>query len=297
MLGWKWTRGETWNPCRALVYDERPGMLDRRLSHPRAREREPSPGGSLCRRTFRTTPRDLKRLTKSRFSRRNSSLNSNPAQNPTAKPWCAPIRTWPIDSRRLALVEMIYRVGLAPGVDRTIVAQTRETPSGASRPSSQLTSRARRLAKSRPLRPPGRPTRPPLGHGRRGGWVDMRCLRRSPAAAWGPCSRGATPDLGRDLAVKVLREDHRGQPRPGPAVRRGGADRRPAAAPRHRAGLRAGRRFGDGRPFFAMKLVKGRTLATLLGGPAATRPTDLPRFLAHLRAGLPDGGLRPRRAA
>jgi hypothetical protein len=42
--------------------------------------------------------RGLKRPTKSKLSRRNSLLNSNPARNPTAKPWSAPIHTWLIDS-------------------------------------------------------------------------------------------------------------------------------------------------------------------------------------------------------
>ena len=56
----------------------------------------------------------------------------------------------------------------------------------------------------------------------------------------GAVLKGRDPDLGRDLAVKVLLDDHRDEPRAGPPVRRGGADRRPAPAPRHRAGLRAG---------------------------------------------------------
>ena len=61
---------------------------------------------------------------------------------------------------------------------------------------------------------------------------------RSPAAAWGPCSRGRDVDLGRDLAVKVLLEKYADQPE---VVRRfieeaqiGGQ----LAAPGRRAGLR-----------------------------------------------------------
>ena len=38
--------------------------------------------------------------------------------------------------------------------------------------------------------------------------------------------------------------------------------------------------FADGRPYFAMKLVKGRTLAELLAESQDARPTDLPRFLS-----------------
>ena len=51
--------------------------------------------------------------------------------------------------------------------------------------------------------------------------------------------------------------------------------------------------FADRRPYFAMKLVKGRTLAALLAerGRPGRRPAAAP---GHLRAGLPDDGLRPR---
>ena len=86
-------------------------------------------------------------------------------------------------------------------------------------------------------------------------------------------------DLGRDLAVKVLLEQHRDNPETRAPVRRGGADRRPAPAPGDRPGLRAGR-FPDRRPFFAMKLVKGQTLAALLAEPLRRRRTTCPGFLA-----------------
>ena len=54
------------------------------------------------------------------------------------------------------------------------------------------------------------------------------------------------------------------QPRAGPPVRRGGPDRRPAPAPRASCRSTSWARFADRRPYFAMKLVKGRTLAALL---------------------------------
>jgi serine/threonine-protein kinase len=86
------------------------------------------------------------------------------------------------------------------------------------------------------------------------------------------------PDLGRRLAVKVLLEQHRDHP---DLIRRFLAEARicgqlqhPGIVPVHEVG-----RLDDGRPFFTMKLVKGRTLAEELAersGPAA----DLPRFLA-----------------
>jgi serine/threonine-protein kinase len=70
-------------------------------------------------------------------------------------------------------------------------------------------------------------------------------------------------DLGRDLALKVLLERHRGDQ---DVVRRfveeaqiGGQLQHPGIVPVHELGTLA-----DRRPFFAMRLVKGRTLAALL---------------------------------
>jgi serine/threonine-protein kinase len=85
------------------------------------------------------------------------------------------------------------------------------------------------------------------------------------------------PDLGRDLALKVLLDRHRDRPE---MVRRfveeaqiGGQLQHPGIVPVYELGT-----FTDRRPFFTMKLVKGRTLAAMLegrGDPA----DDLPRFL------------------
>jgi serine/threonine-protein kinase len=89
--------------------------------------------------------------------------------------------------------------------------------------------------------------------------------------------RGRDVDLGRDVAVKVLLGAHAGQP---DVVRRfiekaqiGGQLQHPGIPPIYDVG-----RFGD-RPFFVMKLVKGRTLAALLT-ERSTPEQDLPRFLA-----------------
>ena len=108
----------------------------------------------------------------------------------------------------------------------------------------------------------------------------------------GAVLKGRDADLGRDLAVKVLLEAHREKPE---LVRRfveeaqiGGQLQHPGIVPVYELGT-----FADSRPYFTMKLVKGRTLAALLhdrdesAGRAAAVPGDL-------RAGLPDGGLRPR---
>jgi serine/threonine-protein kinase len=102
--------------------------------------------------------------------------------------------------------------------------------------------------------------------------------------------KGRDPDLGRDVALKVLREDHRENP---DMVRRFveeaqicGQLQHPGVVPIYEVG-----RFADRRPFFAMKLVKGRTLAQLLEAPltARRRPAAVP---LHLRGRLPDRRVR-----
>ena len=92
----------------------------------------------------------------------------------------------------------------------------------------------------------------------------------------GAVLRGRDPVLGRDLALKVLLHNHHGD---ADALRRfheeaqiGGQLQHPGLVPVHELGV-----DGD-RPFFAMKLVEGRTLSALLkerGRPA----DDLSRFL------------------
>jgi serine/threonine-protein kinase len=92
----------------------------------------------------------------------------------------------------------------------------------------------------------------------------------------GAVLRGRDVDLGRDLAVKVLLEKYVDRPE---VARRfieeaqiGGQLQHPGVVPVYDIG-----RFGE-RPFFTMKLVKGQTLAALLG--ERTEPsTDRPRFL------------------
>jgi eukaryotic-like serine/threonine-protein kinase len=75
--------------------------------------------------------------------------------------------------------------------------------------------------------------------------------------------KGHDSDLGRDLAVKVLLEQHREKP---DLIRRfveeaqiSGQLQHPGVVPVYELGTLA-----DNRPYFAMKLVKGRTLAVLL---------------------------------
>jgi serine/threonine-protein kinase len=89
--------------------------------------------------------------------------------------------------------------------------------------------------------------------------------------------RARDPELNRPLAVKVLLERHRGDPelerRFQEEAQITGQLQHPGIPPVHEVGTLA-----DGRPFFAMKLIEGRTLAELLherSGPGE----DLPRFL------------------
>jgi serine/threonine-protein kinase len=75
--------------------------------------------------------------------------------------------------------------------------------------------------------------------------------------------RGHDPELRRDLAVKVLREEYSGDAdvelRFVEEAQIGGQLQHPGIVPVYELG-----RFADRRPFFTMKLVKGRTLAALL---------------------------------
>ena len=94
----------------------------------------------------------------------------------------------------------------------------------------------------------------------------------------GAVLKGRDPDLGRDLAVKVLLESHRDKP---DLIRRfieeaqiGGQLQHPGIVPIYELGT-----FADRRPYFAMKLVKGRTLSSLLD-ERSDRVHDLPRFLS-----------------
>ena len=81
----------------------------------------------------------------------------------------------------------------------------------------------------------------------------------------GAVLKGRDPDLGRDVAVKVLLESHLEKPE---MVRRfieeaqiAGQLQHPGIVPIYELGA-----FGNRRPYFAMKLVKGQTLARDLCG-------------------------------
>ncbi|MFB3065566.1 MAG: serine/threonine-protein kinase, partial [Planctomycetota bacterium] len=88
-------------------------------------------------------------------------------------------------------------------------------------------------------------------------------------------------DLGRDVAMKVLRAEHQGNAE---LIRRfveeaqvGGQLQHPGIVPVYELGLQA-----DKRPYFAMKLVKGRTMAELLH--ERKRPADRRRHFLTIFA-------------
>ncbi len=93
----------------------------------------------------------------------------------------------------------------------------------------------------------------------------------------GAILKGRDTDLGRDLAIKVLLDQHKDKPE---VVQRfieeaqiGGQLQHPGIAPIYELG-----QFADKRPFFAMKLVKGETLSKLLADREDSA-TDRGRFI------------------
>jgi serine/threonine protein kinase/Flp pilus assembly protein TadD len=93
----------------------------------------------------------------------------------------------------------------------------------------------------------------------------------------GAILRGRDTDLGRDLAVKVLLETHADRP---DVIQRfieeaqiNGQLQHPGIAPVYELG-----QFADKRPFFTMKLVKGKTLSELLTNRSSPKE-DQTKFL------------------
>ncbi len=148
--------------------------------------------------------------------------------------------------------------------------------------------------------PSGPPTRPgstempaPANAPRR-----LQLLGEIARGGMGAILKGRDPDLSRDLAVKVLLDRHRDDP---DLLRRfveeaqiAGQLQHPGIVPVYRLGT-----LPDRRPYFTMKLVRGRTLAALLaerdvpvgwvqptdagrGQPGGLHPPydDLPRFVS-----------------
>ncbi len=109
----------------------------------------------------------------------------------------------------------------------------------------------------------------------------LRLLEVIASGGMGVIHRGRDADLNRDVAVKVLQDQHRDHPE---IVRRfveeaqiAGQLQHPGVVPIHELGV-----FADRRPYFVMKLVRGQTLAEILAeqaGPAPDRHRLLPIFL------------------
>jgi serine/threonine-protein kinase len=99
----------------------------------------------------------------------------------------------------------------------------------------------------------------------------------------GAVFKGRDPDLGRDLAIKVLLKKWHDDPDVGrrfvEEAQIGGQLQHPGIAPVYELGS-----FEDGRPYFTMRLLKGRTLAELLAEREAPPAGDLPRFLSIFEA-------------
>ena len=92
--------------------------------------------------------------------------------------------------------------------------------------------------------------------------------------------KGRDTDLGREVAIKILRDRHGGKPE---MLRRfveeaqiGGQLQHPGILPVYDLGVRA-----DGKPFFTMKLVQGQTLANLFEA-GADSPEERRRCLTIL---------------
>jgi serine/threonine-protein kinase len=108
----------------------------------------------------------------------------------------------------------------------------------------------------------------------------LRLLGEIARGGMGAVLKGRDEDLGRDVAVKVLLDSHRDQPE---LLRRfieeaqiGGQLQHPGIVPIYELGT-----FTDRRPYFSMKLVKGRTLAEHLARREAGPPyEDTPRLVA-----------------
>ncbi len=99
--------------------------------------------------------------------------------------------------------------------------------------------------------------------------VSYRLGREIGRGGMGTVLEGRDTRLGREVAVKVLLETHAADTRVlehfSEEVRILGRLQHPGIVPVYQAG-----QFPDGRPYFAMRLVKGQTLARLLAGRTGT---------------------------
>jgi serine/threonine-protein kinase len=137
------------------------------------------------------------------------------------------------------------------------------------------------LRDTAPGEPPGPILRPPADDDHNPS-IRFRIDGEIARGGMGTVLKGRDPDLGRDVALKVLREDRRDDDA---LVRRfieeaqiGGQLQHPGIVPIYELGT-----FPDSRPFFSMKLVKGRTLAQMLED-RKDPDDDRPRLLSVFEA-------------
>ncbi len=198
------------------------------------------------------------------------------------------------ERRHLSLAELLVEEGWLTPTDRTdlerqLIAQAAVTPAGPATVAGQEVQRVLAVLHESTIdnpstespggaypetavAPTGHPVAPPIAIAGRN-----QLVGEIGRGGMGAVHKGRDPDLDRDVAVKVLLEEHRGELE---LVRRfldeariNGQLQHPGVVPVYELG-----QISDGRPFFTMKLVKGRTLADFLASRAA--PTaELPRFL------------------
>ena len=192
----------------------------------------------------------------------------------------------PPDARTGTCPACLLRAGLEPGsaprrsmprtATRSRSASSRPAPAGCSRASPARSARS--PASSCPTRPTttGRRRHQAVvardAAARPSAAIATSSSARSPAAAWAPSSRAATPTWAATWPSRSCWRRHRDKPE---LVRRfveeaqiGGQLQHPGIVPVYELGT-----FADSRPYFTMKLVKGRTLAALLARAGRARTT------------------------
>ena len=88
----------------------------------------------------------------------------------------------------------------------------------------------------------------------------FRMLRPHARGGLGAVFVALDGELHREVALKQILEKHADDPVSRAAVRRRGRDHRRAGAPGRRPGLRPGHGYADGRPYYAMRFIKGDSL-------------------------------------
>jgi serine/threonine-protein kinase len=176
---------------------------------------------------------------------------------------------WQDERAASGSVDATLATTMAPGVLATLAETLAGIPRVLLRDTDPVTGAG-------PLVRPSSPEMP----GSSDRFARLQLLGEVARGGMGAILKGRDTDLGRDLAVKILLEQHRENP---DLIRRfieeaqiSGQLQHPGVVPVYELGTLA-----DRRPYFAMKLVKGRTLTALLeerAGPADDQPRLLGIF-------------------